>query len=86
MKIRRTALTVAASVALVLLPASAFAGTSGDQEHGSRDGYHHVDYPKYAPPCPDEGDHRPPHYERPKPPPSTTTTTTVTVTRTLHTL
>lgn len=90
MRIRRTVATVAATAALVLLPASAFAGTSGDDyQRGDyqRNAYHHS-HPKYAPPCPDKGDHRPPHYERPKPPPSTTTTTTttVTVTRTLHTL
>ncbi len=80
MKIRRTALTVLATASLVVLPASAFAGTSGDDYQQPRDGYQHVEHPKYAPPCPDHGDHRPPVKHTPPPP------TTTTVTRTLHTL
>jgi len=77
MSIRRTVATVAATAALVFLPASAFAGTSGDDNQ--RDDYHYS-HPKYAPPCPDEGDHRPPVKHTPPPPPPPT------VTRTLHTL
>lgn len=90
MNFRRTAVTALATGALVLLPATAFAGGSNDDGGDYRDrdsGCHECEYPRYAPPCPDKGDHRP---DRPKPEPrptvTQTVTRTVTVTRTLHTL
>jgi len=93
MSIKRTALTLAATAALVLLPASAFAGSNdgggwdGDGKRNCQE--YRGDYrPGYAPQCPDRGDHR--HHDRgdrhrhhhhtPSTPTTTTTTTTSTTT------